>query len=668
MFRRCCDLIAAKKSKVLSPTRPAARRGFLRLEEFMSDLKSDPRVDPAAGAVHKYGCDRCGLPNHGGKGCPKRPRASGRKKPLKVIGVDCETNSAGIVLFLAAGEDRCASYLYDAVGLDVERVFGWMLDTLAGARAFGYYFDYDVNQLVAQLPPIHQGQLAVAGRVTWRQWKIRHIPSKRFTLSDGRRTVTIWDPSSWAQTSFVKLAESWRLGSPEERATVAAMKARRGDFDDAGEGELVRYTTLECSLLAEWVRRILELHADCGIQLRAYSGPGSTASAMVRAVGWKPPVVPDDVAAIAESAFFGGRSEISRIGPVAGRVYGYDINSAYPAAIAALPEIRGARWRRAREYDAAAWGFWKVQWQQPRASCWGLFPVRGALLPTGRRSLSLLYPTEGIGWFHSSEVAAALAVAPECVEVVEGRVFEPAGEPFAWVRDTAARRMQYKATGDERAFPLKVGLNSVYGKLAQHSGAAPLQCITYAAAVTAVTRGALLRAAYAHGHDVFLLATDGILSSAPLDVPLGTTLGTWEAEEYDGAWMLQAGVYWAGSKKRTRGIDARTLELDDVDTLWRRRGTAGVLKLPSRRVMGYRLAAAQGKLDRTGQWYDSERAVKLSPNPRRRSYRRHDGAMLTIPAVVADYREQARLDALALALDSAPILYEDDAQPDWSYE
>lgn len=613
-------------------------------------------------------CEKCGQSSHHGKGCPKRKRKSGKKVRRPIVGVDCETNSNGVVLFLAASEDKQISYRYDAAGLGLETILDWILSAVSGKIGFGYFFDYDVNQIIAKLPPIHQGQLAETGRVMWRDYYFRHIPTKRFELRKDKRSAVIWDPSSWAQCSFIRTCDDWKLGTEAERDLVRAMKAKRGDFDDSSESELVAYTTLECSLLCEWVRRILELHEECNIHLRAYSGPGSTASAMVRASGWKPPEVPDDIQVIAESAFFGGRSEISRIGPAAGPIYGYDLNSAYPAGIAKLPEIRDARWYRTKRYDPGLWGFWKVTWKQPKTSCWGLFPVRGALLPAGKRSISLLYPTEGIGWFHSDEVAAAMAVAPDCIDIIDGRVIHPMGKPFEWVEETAMRRMAYKAAKDERAFPLKVGLNSIYGKLAQHSGTHPLQCMVYAAAVTAGTRGALLQAVYPHGHDVLLMATDGILSTVPLDLPIGTTMGTWEAEQYDDAWMLQAGVYWAGGKKRTRGIDARSLELAAVEDLWGRRGTRGELRLPTRRVLSYRLCAAQGKLQQTGTWVDTERTVRFHPAPRRRSFRRLGNAMLTIPALVADYREQARLDALMLALDGGTFAHEDDAQPDWAIE
>lgn len=609
-------------------------------------------------------CEKCGLDTHGGKGCPRRKKVSGKHKKRGIVSVDCETNSYGTVLFLAANEEKQTSYVYDASGLELENILEWLISVCSGQLAFGYYFDYDANQIIGMLPMIHQGQLATTGRVTWRDYKIRHIPGKRFSVSHEDRTAVIWDCASWAQCSFVKTCEEWKLGTKEEREVIKRMKSQRGNFDNSTEGELVEYTTLECALLCEWIRQILELHEECDIPLRAYSGPGSTASGMIRKVGWKPPEIDEEIQAIAELAFFGGRSEISRIGPVKGPVYGYDINSAYPAAIAALPEIAGVKWFRAKSYNPDLWGFWRVAWKQPPSTVWGLFPVRGAKLPSGRKSLSLLYPTEGVGWFHSNEVAAAFEVAPDCLQILDSRVIHPKGLPFHWVYDAAQLRLQYKSANDRRAFALKVGLNSIYGKLAQHSGTHPLQCMVYASAITAATRAALLRAAYPQGHNVVLLATDGILSTVPLDLPIGKTLGSWDREIYDSAWMLQSGVYWAGGKKRTRGIDAKTLELETVQKLWDKQGTSAELTLPSRRVLSYRLCNAQGKLHLTGTWCDTTRTVRFSPAPRRRSYRRKGGAMLTIPAKVADYRETVRMDTLAIALDSG-LAFEDEGQPDW---
>lgn len=614
-------------------------------------------------------CPKCGRNPHN-RLCSLRPR-SGKHAPRKIRSFDCETVAGkGIVLFLSSDIDRNRDFLYNADGCELRDILQWIVRAGNDSLNFGFYFDYDVNQIIAMLPDLHKGQIAVAGKVRYHEFRIRHTPGKRFSVSNVAtgETATIWDCSGWAQCSFARLCDDWKLGTEAERALIKAMKARRGDFENATRDELIEYTTLECCLLSQWVSILLKLHEDCGISLRAYSGPGSTAGAMIRAREWTPPEVPDHINTIAESAFFGGRSEISCMGPVDGPIYSYDINSAYPRFISSLPEVRGSRWYRTKSYRSGTWGFYRVRWKQPKTACWGLFPTRGAILPSGHKSVSLLYPTFGEGWFHSVEVETALSLCPGSVEILDGWVVEPRGVPFEWIGETANRRLEYKRKGDQRAFPLKVGLNSIYGKLAQHTGQHPLQCMVYAACITAATRGELLRRAYPNGHNVLLLATDGILSTVPLDCEIGDQLGQWEYTEYPNAWLLQAGVYWCGKKIRTRGIDGRSLELSAVDELWKKKRTRAELVLQARRVLSYRLCNAQNKLHLTGTWHTGDRHVRFSPEPRRRAYRWKGSRLLTTPAPVDEYRVQVLLDQLGI--DAAPESRydESEAMPDWAMD
>lgn len=611
-------------------------------------------------------CPYCnGAAEHRGKGCPLRKR-SGRVQRREITALDCETIGGRIVLFLACGSNGRAEYLHDPQGLTMDRILDWML--LFSARlCIGYFFDYDVQMILRQLPPQFLHQLRLKGRCLYRKYRIRHIPQKRFSVTDTETgdTVTIWNVSGWTQCSFVKLITDWGIGTPEEQAFVASMKAKRSDLSNETSEDLVRYTTLECRLLSVWFERMLALHESVGIRLTAYSGAGSTAAAMFRKAKWEPPEVPPHVQTIAEAAFFGGRSETSCIGEYEGDVFGYDINSAYPFAIANLPDIRGAKWYRTKRYDPHLFGFWRVRWKQPAKSCWGLFPVRGAKLPTGKRSLSLLYPIEGEGWFHSCEVA--IAVKTGYCEPIEGLVIEPKGKPFDWVLETVEERLRLKSEGNPANIVLKLGLNSLYGKLAQHSGQHPLQCMVYAAAITARTRAMILDAIHDAGHQVLLVATDGILSTRPLDLPLSGRLGEWEFTLYRGAWILQAGVYWAGGKIRTRGIDGRSLDRAEVDRLWRKRGVEAKLTLPVRRVVSYRAACARGKPELAGEWIEQVRTVRFDPRPRRKRWKWDGGRLLTLPADVQAYLAAAALDQASLdALEEAA--YDDcEALPDWMF-
>lgn len=582
-------------------------------------------------------------------------------KPREIIAVDCETTPHGIVLFLSAGEQSPARFLYRASGLDYREVLDWLTSLPHGPLYCGFFFDYDVNQIIRFLPPLHQEQLAAQGRVSYRGFRIRHIPSKRFTVENlsTKRRITIWDVGGWAQCSFSTLCEREQLGTARERAYVAAMKAKRGSFITESRAALIRYTTLECRLLSQWVQRLIQLHEDCGIHLRSYTGGGATAAALLRGRGWKAPALPPHIEYLAQASYFGGRSEISCNGPVPGPVYAYDINSAYPSAICSLPEIGDACWVKVSSFQPAMWGFYHVEWEIPASSPWGPFPVRGG------KSSSLIYPVKGSGYYHSWEIEAALEVfGAHAIRVKGGYAMIPSEFPFTWVRDLARMRLFFKAANDPRAFPLKVGLNSLYGKMAQRAGKAPLRCLAYAAAITARTRGQLLRVAARHGHVIRLLATDGIISSSRLDLELGCGLGQWGEKEYDSAWILQSGVYWLGSKQKSRGFEARALDLDTVRDVWRQRGPRGWVKVKSRRVMSYRQAAQWKRTSETGGWMEGERLVSLTPSPRRKEWKWDGPLLLTLPETQTKFEKLAVFDEIF----KNALSNEMEAAPEWQME
>jgi hypothetical protein len=96
---------------------------------------------------------------------------------------------------------------------------------------------------------------------------------------------------------------------------------------------------------------------------------------------------------------------------------------------------------------------------------------------------------------------------------------------------------------------VKLGINSVFGKMAQAVGT--FQRVPkyanpwFAAAITAWTRAQLVRAAVSDPDAIVMFATDGIISMRPLPVftPPKKTMGHWEADEIrEGVWV-QSGVY-----------------------------------------------------------------------------------------------------------------------------
>jgi hypothetical protein len=155
--------------------------------------------------------------------------------------------------------------------------------------------------------------------------------------------------------------------------------------------------------------------------------------------------------------------------------------------------------------------------------------------------------------FHRLKLLCNYAIHPQgpSIEIVAAWIFHPATDekPFSFIKDL----FEYRALlpkKDMRGEVVKLGINSVYGKLAQRVGkkghppkfAGPW----HAAAITAGTRRVLIEAALTNPGNVIAFATDGIYTKRLLDVYVPETkqLGHWELKtaKHGGA-FIQSGIY-----------------------------------------------------------------------------------------------------------------------------
>lgn len=635
-------------------------------------------------------CERCGsiLPHEGGRGCPKRPsrrnRPSRKGRPSRkkynavrhvdIWAIDTEEVEGKTVCIVAANEAGDSHRLVDAEGIGTINALEFLTHLPDGLKV-SFAFNYDVTMLTRDVPFHLLNHLRRFNKVTAGDFQLRHIPGKRFWAKDDveEESVQVWDVWSWWQRSFNKLLDDWDgLADADDRAFIRKMKALRDSFETVPLDTIVEYCTMECKLLAKWVRILLELHEGVDLHLRSYCGPGSTASAIYQKNGYKPNDHMPEINGTAMLAYYGGRNEVSSLGIIDGPIYAYDIGSAYPFEISILPAIHGWTFRRdipKRDW----WGFAAVKWKLPERTVWGPFPIRGARIAEQGRTMSLVYPTEGKGVYHSTEVMAALkAYGSEHFEVSAVWEADVSGRPFAWVEELAATRLKYKAEGDPLAYPLKVGLNALYGKMAQRSGKAPYRDVVYAAAVTAGTRARLLPVLAKLGHKALLAATDGILTTVKVpSLEIGDSLGQWELKTYPDACIAQSGVYWLGDKIRTRGFRRNTVTKAEVLRVWTNEGEGAEILYDERRFLGYRIATHRNRPDQIGKWIESERRLRLSPYPRRRSYRKKGHQLKTLPPTLESWEMSKMLDEVMLTKSDASFLFQRLAtleDPEWNLD
>lgn len=461
---------------------------------------------------------------------------------------------------------------------------------------------------------------------------------------------TVYETLGFFQCSFVKAIENWCIGTTEERALIAENKLQRAEFAKLTD-QIIEYCKLECRSLAMLMTEFREVCTTAGISPRQWSGAGWLASALLdkHAVA-KRPLTAREIAAQAEKksaknskppalrrpernrdfelaanhAYYGGRFEVSRIGLIQGPVHEYDLRSAYPAAMRNLPCPMHTRWEhrpRATQLPSGELYLAKVSFSHADGGPWCGLPFR--------HNRSLFWPYQGTGWYWSPEIEAA----QRCLhaDTVMRNLWiarcECNCQTFDWVEVLYNERKRIGS--DTRGYPIKLGLNSLYGKLAQRCGRGPYHDVVAAGLITAITRARLIEAL---GHDpqsVVMLATDAVFSTRSLPLDIGSGLGQWEEKIWTDLFIAQPGVYWSPSELndsvKSRGaprsvIGVAANRFHDVFSEWfdlvKQPAARGLLlearQIPSvpvtvRVFYGCRLALARGKSWLAGKWEDVTR-------------------------------------------------------------
>jgi hypothetical protein len=475
---------------------------------------------------------------------------------------------------------------------------------------------------------IHQMPLDIIRRILdgkptrYDGYRIQYYRGKYFQLSSreyGYRSITLYDVFSFFATSFVRACREY-LGNDDTLDHIESMKIRRSSFDRESMPEVDQYMTYELEYLVKLMNNLRDRLLRADIDLTMWHGPGAVASKVLAKNSMQTHMDGDKrVERVARSAYFGGRFEQFRVGLYEGRVYQYDIRSAYPAAAVHLPSLASVKWRHSKTVRKVdPFGCYHVRWRAP-------YGVIGPL-PWRHSSGAIFYPSRGEGWYWGTEVMGLLRTFDASwYEIVEG--FVPYGDgktlrPFTWVRDYYDRRAQLKRDGDPAQLAYKLALNSVYGKLAQSKGAERQSDgswrlprwhrLEWAGWITANTRVILYDAMVKAGNDLIAVETDALFTSKPIDgLVIGEGLGEWERSEYDGILYLQSGVYFVRDvrgtwKCKTRGFEPRNHTFER----WLDYCHQCPDDEPGLSMASHRFGTVAGS-EHFGRWYDHSRNLRL---------------------------------------------------------
>jgi hypothetical protein len=598
----------------------------------------------------------------------KRDRHRSRNTPRRFCGVDGEGGQAGLLpvqdhhyYLLRAGEFvletgeplswvECLKFLAE---LPTDRI--WV----------SYFFDYDVTMMLRDAPEERVRRLLdtdcrrIPGKpcssfpVDIGRFQVDYLPHKEFRvrqwIGPGPKDYSAWviihDTGTFFQSSFVLALTKWFADEPQLKPVIdqiAEGKNQRNNFGAVTEYER-EYNRLEIAMLERLMEKFRDLCSELDMRPLKWQGPGNLVSAVfrreklprnnqVKLFDTHPELI-----RMANAAYYGGRFEVSTFGDIEGTVYQYDINSAYANTYRNLPCLLHGSWTRVGPGKFGQRGRIRVldvTFRHDSKFHWGSLPVR---TPKG----TLIFPRVGRGFYWSPELDNAARYGVH-VESHGGWEYRQTCECryFGFVDDMYAARARIGK--DVRGLPLKIVLASTYGKLAQSVGCAPYSNPIWSGLIVSTVRAQLADAALRNqrGCDVLMLATDGVFSRSPIDLPIGERLGEWDYKEHDGMFIVQSGVYFLPGEDKTKVTKTRGVPQskviaseDEFRQVWSRYLAGGSLEavpVHLRNFIGLRLAIARNSFGTTaGQWVPQKKSISFDWNSKRTKPHRVGSAIVT---------------------------------------
>ena len=500
--------------------------------------------------------------------------------------------------------------------LAADQIFQFLLHLPYKHNYVVYGATYDFNMWLRYLPTEAKEELCHTNKVLWQGYEIKWIDRKFLSLKRGKYSRTIYDVVAWYQQTFVKTLEAWNVGTPEERELIARMKNQRGNFASVSPEEIEAYCWLECERLVELTDKLCQAIQETPYRPRALYGPGALAEAIFRHHKIKD-YLGDYDEGLSLYAYYGGRFDTALFGWFT-KVHEHDIRSAYPDQIRYLPCLRHAKWQASRDPAISRFGLYRVKWDVGIDCPFPPFPFRDS-------KGCIWYPYAGQGWYHADEVRAAQEIFGNKINVLEGQaLIEQCNcQPFKFVEQLYQWRLKLSKTNYAQGQVVKLGLNSMYGKLAQsvgsHNKKPPFQNFFWAGAITAGTRAKILRVIGPKMNQIISIATDGIISLEKLQVVIGTQLGEWEYAELKEHFQVSNGVYHSVDlddkvKERARGIGHGEIDWHEIELIYREHGIAGKYTyVRSSRFISIREALQRKDKSVECTWLSEERKLEFEP-------------------------------------------------------
>lgn len=279
--------------------------------------------------------------------------------------------------------------------------------------------------------------------------------------------------------------------------------------------------------------------------------------------------IPYEIQETAYCSYYGGRFEILKRGFV-GKAYLYDINSAYPYAITQIPDLSKGKWIKGKSIRPdVKLGFFRIRAKIPDCKYIPPFPFR--------TNHELIFPSGEFETYITLQELQACE-STSFYRILEGYQFIPDSDIYPYrefIEKLYQKRLELKKQNNPLQLPIKIILNSIYGKTGQvieHKIGNVFNPVIFAF-ITGFVRAQLYDFVRKNGleKEVVFFATDSICTTKRLDIG-SSKLGEFSFDnEASDVFVLQNGFYRFNGKWKQRGLGKLNgKEIEHLDTFEKR--------------------------------------------------------------------------------------------------
>lgn len=464
-----------------------------------------------------------------------------------------------------------------------------------------------------------------AFRFEYKKYHFYFIPKKTLRISKGHHSWVFYDIIQFYNFKPLHIAYLENIKKQLDE-NYLKMKSKRTQFSPnyykKNRKQVRDYCFEDCKLTKQLCKHWVDLfHQAFGFYPQRWISSGYLAEKVLINHGINIPFFNElnfDLQDFAYCSYFGGRFEMLQRGFI-GRAYLYDINSAYPDALANMPDITKGTWKHGLKKinNTALLGFFKIIAKIPDSEYLPCFPFR---LVT-RSNDVLIFPSGSfVTYCTLDEIKNA---NPKHYKILESWQYfddSPQYPMRDFIHKFYDQRMRLIQEGNPLQLPIKIILNSIYGKLGQKitRKIGNLFNPVIFAYITGYTRAKLYGFVLEHGikDDVVSFATDSILVTREIKTN-SENLGEFGFENTaDNVYQLQNGIGRMGDKWKLRGLGKLgKKEVEHVDT--REKDGRLYIKYEVKRTRQLASAIIQGKIKDIGKIKIETREVNLNADNKR---------------------------------------------------